>query len=98
MNGNYDLIASSFLTGLPSRKNPIAEAFSVIPVAIAEPIYKNRELDAKKEILIKMLECDTADRAKICEVIKELSRNGDLTDARLCNLLVLYAATGHIQR
>ena len=90
MYGKYDLVASDFSAGVTNR-NIFTGVLSAIPDSIAKPFQDYHELEVKKEVYMKMLDCDSADRAEICDTIKELSRNGDLTDARLCNLLLLYS-------
>ena len=83
MINTYELIASGFSTELVKHNNIITEAFYVIPDLVRD----YHELEVRKEVFIKKMDCDTAERAEICSVIKELSRNGDLTDSRLSRLL-----------
>lgn len=94
MNGKFDLVASDFPVGL-SNRNAVTSILSAIPDSIAKPFQDYHELEVIKELYMKRMDCDSEDRAEICDTIKELSRNGDLTDARLNYLLLLYSTIRH---
>lgn len=76
------------LSGTP--RNYTSDLLSAIPLAIAAPILSYQRTKAQKEIIIKQIESNRAERVEIMRTMRELARLGQLTPEVTQQLLVAY--------
>lgn len=87
---NYEVLNTVQDVMTVSGVNTATEIFAIIPNAIAAPVMRWHEIDTKKDIAIKVLEHQTKEREKLCDLLLGLAEMDKLDSEKFQTIMVAY--------
>lgn len=87
---NYEVLDTASRGTTISGTAVATEFVAVIPNAIAAPFQRYHEVEVKKEIAIKMLEHQSQERDKLCDLMLGLAQLDMLDSEKFQTIMVAY--------
>ena len=89
-NLNYEVLDNTSNGVTVTGTTAVTNLLAVVPNAIAAPIQRFHEVEVKKDVVMKVLEHQTRERDRLCDLIQELAQMNQLDSEKFQTIMVAY--------